>query len=387
MLAPAQLEPGPPTTLLTMETITPYLLQHGFLPATSVVDATDALYQVFDYSRRNRVFKVVPPSGPGYLVKQAMDPRNPDFATGLLVEAQLLEAVAKDPALKDLRWFSPGYVHHDPESAIIITELIHPATTIARDNLNLGEISFQEDSAITCGRILANFHRLGTDAIADGLLPFLPKGIPTIWGVEAQLDEMAGATPAYREFRRYLRHESTFWRTIPEARARWNEHSGLVHRDPRWDNFLLTHGSAPGNNLNIRLIDWELASVGDPAWDVGYYLAEHIRFWLINGPRTACSPNLEDVVEKSRFKIEQAQPAARAFWDAYCRRQRLEARGQRALLDRVRALLPFHLALHALEALPHDQRIGWVAPVALHLAQKAHEDPDAILGGWLGVGA
>ena len=49
----------------------------------------------------------------------------------------------------------------------------------------------------------------------------------------------------------------------------------LVNHDLKWDNVVLT-----GPAQQPVLLDWELAGLGDPAWDLGCLLAEH----LVRGP-------------------------------------------------------------------------------------------------------
>lgn len=46
----------------------------------------------------------------------------------------------------------------------------------------------------------------------------------------------------------------------------------LVNHDLKWDNVVLADSPAP----RPVLLDWELAGLGDPAWDLGCLLAEHL---------------------------------------------------------------------------------------------------------------
>lgn len=46
----------------------------------------------------------------------------------------------------------------------------------------------------------------------------------------------------------------------------------LVHHDLKWDNVVL---SGPAGARRPVLLDWEMAGLGDPAWDLGCLLAEH----------------------------------------------------------------------------------------------------------------
>jgi aminoglycoside phosphotransferase (APT) family kinase protein len=57
-----------------------------------------------------------------------------------------------------------------------------------------------------------------------------------------------------------------------QAQAEWRPVC-LVHGDLRWSNAL---AAGRDEQAAIKLIDWELASLGDPAWDVGGFLADAI---------------------------------------------------------------------------------------------------------------
>ncbi len=57
-----------------------------------------------------------------------------------------------------------------------------------------------------------------------------------------------------------------------QAQAEWRAIC-LVHGDLRWSNALVV---GRREQAAIKLIDWELACFGDPAWDVGGFLADAI---------------------------------------------------------------------------------------------------------------
>lgn len=54
------------------------------------------------------------------------------------------------------------------------------------------------------------------------------------------------------------------------ARLRTPAGRALVHHDLKWDNVAVAAGPSP------VLVDWELAGAGDPAWDLGCLVAEHL---------------------------------------------------------------------------------------------------------------
>jgi len=61
-----------------------------------------------------------------------------------------------------------------------------------------------------------------------------------------------------RPFREGFRHARREWRA-----------TALVHGDIRWANCLVARSDG-----RIRIVDWELGCIGDPAWDVGSALAD-----------------------------------------------------------------------------------------------------------------
>ena len=42
----------------------------------------------------------------------------------------------------------------------------------------------------------------------------------------------------------------------------------FIHNDVKWDNFLVYARAGSRRLTQMKIIDWELANFGDPAWDV-----------------------------------------------------------------------------------------------------------------------
>ena len=89
--------------------------------------------------------------------------------------------------------------------------------------------------------------------------------------------------------------------------------SCLVHFDVKGDNILL---SAKRRARSGWLIDWELAALGDPAWDVGSMFADYLGVWLWSIPITGEHPPAH-YLSLARFPLTGIQPALRAFWQSY----------------------------------------------------------------------
>jgi hypothetical protein len=347
---------------LTLAGAVPWLVRNRLVPASAVVDARDGRVEVRDYTRRNRNVKVLVPRRAGVLLKQAMEPDNAELSAGVAREAATLRAFARAPALAPMRRFVPTLLRHDPRDAILATALVHPATTLGKLHQARG---VSPASSLTVGRILARLRVAGIRAAREGSLRAIPRETPAALRIPTSLDHRAKEDPHAAALRDAL-HGLPF-AAAPERVV------GLVHGDARWDNFLLTSGAGPRGELNARLVDWELAHRGDPAWDLGYALCEHVRAWLVDGQRQP----------PQTWHAAVAQTAL-----GYRRTARLSRDSARALRETLLRNLALHLAVHAYEALPVAPARPKLPLDAARLARAAHDDParaarDLLGEGWL----
>jgi len=75
--------------------------------------------------------------------------------------------------------------------------------------------------------------------------------------------------------------------------------------------------------LLLKIVDWELADLGDPCWDIGSVFSNYLSHWLLSIPITGEVPP-ERFMELARYPLERMQPALRACWQAYMRRSKLD---------------------------------------------------------------
>jgi len=74
----------------------------------------------------------------------------------------------------------------------------------------------------------------------------------------------------------------------------------------------------------LKIVDWELARLGDPCWDVGSVFANYLSFWLFSIPITGEDPP-DRFMDLARYPLERMQPAIRSFWQSYVRTMELDA--------------------------------------------------------------
>jgi aminoglycoside phosphotransferase (APT) family kinase protein len=89
----------------------------------------------------------------------------------------------------------------------------------------------------------------------------------------------------------------------------------VMHGDIKSDNVLVVPPAEGQGGSRVRLVDWELAQVGDAAWDVAGMLQDFVMFWVLSMPGDAASA--DEMANRARYPISALQPAVRAFWRAY----------------------------------------------------------------------
>ena len=128
--------------------------------------------------------------------------------------------------------------------------------------------------------------------------------------------------------------------------------AALVHRDVKWANCIAHPPPGGARPTRIRLVDWEMAGWGDPAFDVGSALSDYAAFALGHGP---------DAVG--------AAPAA--FWAAYVRARGLGEPAAARLLERAVRFAGARLVQrayeHTQELTRPDERVERIVELARDL--------------------
>jgi hypothetical protein len=114
---------------------------------------------------------------------------------------------------------------------------------------------------------------------------------------------------------------------LDEVAETWRP-SALIHRDVKWDNVLL---DSVTTRRKLTIVDWELAGIGDPAWDVGSVMADYLSVWLSSIPMGA-GRGIDAYVEHAVVPLHSIQPAIRTFWHGYRRTRHLDDHQQLAAL-------------------------------------------------------
>jgi thiamine kinase-like enzyme len=119
-----------------------------------------------------------------------------------------------------------------------------------------------------------------------------------------------------------IQGNSEFCRLLDNLQQEWRNDT-FIHFDAKWDNCIVLESSAPGYARGLRIVDWELAGMGDAGWDVGSVFADYLSLWrssvLLLEDRAPAFHSID-----GQCRLERMQPAMRAFWRTYVKRMQHE---------------------------------------------------------------
>lgn len=148
----------------------------------------------------------------------------------------------------------------DERRQVVVIEAADARST-GRDLVSRAQLPSPSASA-SLGRALARAH-LATQGVpipfraSAGVLELSSDPPPTITLSRARPVAMA------------IAGDAVLGPALARARSLWQP-TCLVHGDVKWDNCLVDLTTTPPE---VRLIDWELSGIGDPAWDLAAALA------------------------------------------------------------------------------------------------------------------
>ncbi|GAC1349479.1 MAG: hypothetical protein NVSMB27_23010 [Ktedonobacteraceae bacterium] len=301
--------------VLTPGEVTPYLLKRKLVSAASIVEGD---LVVIDASRRNRNYKVITERGPGYLLKQGVGTER--IAT-LANEAAVYQLLQSDIGTHRLEGFLPHCYGYDSEELVLILELLHNGQDMLEYHVNQGR--FSTALARNLGDALGMLHRLtkvpgklGEDGQRFSDRP------PWVLSIHrSDLGLFQQVSSANIQLIKIVQQFPEFCEHLDKLRQGWMVET-LIHQDIKWDNCIVFAKPGSQRKTGLKIVDWELASMGDPCWDVASVFSNYLSFWLLSIPITSEAPP-ERFIELARYPLEKMQPAIRSFWQAYVRRMEL----------------------------------------------------------------
>lgn len=276
--------------MLTRRDAVHHLLRLGLLAPADVVDTG---VSATEYVGRNRLVQVQLAGGRGYVVKEPQRPGTPDAST-MWIEGALYWMSANDPAFAELARWIPRYYHYDERNALLTTELVAPAKSLYTV---LYDGSARAGMLRELGHVFAVLHGPVSAALDERARKLFRIG--PAWALTLGTPEQvfAPANDAGRTVLQRVMEYPGAPAALARARDVWRD-AHLIHGDAKSGNVLVREDGS------IRVIDWEIAALGDGLWDIaGIAHSILIPQYLV----------IEDLASAER----RARPLLEALWDGY----------------------------------------------------------------------
>ncbi len=334
--------------MLAQEDVAQYLLDRGLLGPEAVLDGDLAIR---DASSRNRNFRVETREGPGYMLKQGL---TQEAVATVAHEAGVYHRLSDRGHA--LNGHIPRFCGYDPTSGVLALELVRDAEDLRTLHLRTGQFSAGPSAIL--GSALGQLHSATAIPAAEPTPAMAPW---ILWVHQPDARVFRDISAAGLELVRIVQSSAGFPGALDDLRADWTP-SALTHGDVKWDNCLVTSGEDGSEEL--RLIDWESASTGDPGWDIGSALSHYLSFWLFSIPVTGAVPP-ERFPELAQYPLDSMKPALAACWIAYAEERGLARASAADELVRAVRFAGARLVQTAFEAAQMSQQL--TSAIVLHL--------------------
>jgi len=357
--------------ILSGHTVAHYLAGRGLMTLESVV-ADD--FVVVEISRRNQNFRVVRRSAPGFFVKQIRD-GSPDALTSLAREATCYQLASSRPSLASLATLVPTFRAYDAENHVLVVELLRDGENLREHADRVG--AFSPDVARQLGTALGTYHAMPASQFleeSDGAA-FAPRA-PWILSFHQQTFAPGSVNAGTAEVHRILCTYPDYARALDAIAEGWQSDT-LIHGDIKWDNCML-YATTEGAAARLKVVDWELASLGDACWDVGAILQAYLSSWVLSMPDTGATPG-DLLIQQARMKLEHMLPAIHVFWDAYAAARGVGHDDVHPLLERSLRYGAARMVQTVFEIATYS---GQMSPLAARLLQLSYnilsDTPEAV---------
>lgn len=368
--------------ILTPANLAHYLMARGLVTPASVVDGD---FTVIDMSRRNHNLQVARRESPGLFVKQVGD-WDPLSAETMRREATCYWLAGNDPDFAALAAMMPRYHLYDPARQVLVLEMVRDGESLGEFHRRLGR--FPAGMAARLGTLLGTYHRDAGGRRRD--LPqdtVFPRSVPWVLSIHFHNPSHFGPVSAgVRQLLGVVGQYPEFHAALDELRGEWR-FDALIHGDMKWENCVVPRVDDEAEAAEgLRIVDWELADIGDGCWDVGAVFQAYLTYWILTMriPPEQVSP--ERLPALAEFPLDRMQPAIGAFWDAYVRTRGAHGAEAAALLRKSVRYGAARMIQTAWEYLTYSPQMTANALCLLQVSINILTRPDEAIEHLLGIG-
>lgn len=295
--------------ILSNKNICNYLIDNDLVSLKSVVEGD---LMIRDASSRNTNFLVnqFEKGGQKLLVKQP-DIEDEKYVQSMEVEAGIYEFIDKNRICVKLRKFVPKLHHYDHENHILVMEQLTGVCRIF-DYLYYG-LNYPDKEIIKqLATIFANFSQISIEknTILQPTFPWFFNVVDKNYKEKIKKDDKK----AYKILKPILENIEVL-QFVQESKVMWQP-KYFIHLDTRITNLMMPYKHQAGQKLPIWLIDFEMAGIGDAAWDIGFLFGDLFYFeTYLKSKNTKITPN------KNYLSITDS---TKYFWKIYSKSIKVE---------------------------------------------------------------
>jgi len=269
--------------------------------------------------------------------------------------------------------------HCNRDENILVVELHGRAEDLRNYHRRLGR--FPRWVARQLGALFAEIHATPvphTDALSGRrLVSPEPPGIYLHRPGLTVLDDLSAAG---LEIIRLVQQFPDIGAQLDDLREGWRP-AAFIHQDARWDNVLVAR--SPGGRHMLKIVDWESAGLGDPAWDIGALLGDYLGFWIGSIPLNGQAAP-DRYLQHAAYPIARMQPAIGTLWQTYRQAAASTLGDAESFLLRVTRYAGLKLmqtALEHVQDMPEcDMTAVCLLQVGVNMLQRPRDAAGIILG-------
>ena len=302
--------------ILTAENLLDYLLERQLITLGAVVDGD---YRVEIRESRHTTFQIRRRDAPGLFLKQ---PHRWDAETLATVhrEALCYRLATESVAFAPLAPLLPACLGFDPEHCVLALELVGRGENLGifhQRQSQAGE-RFPPWIGHELGRRLGQYHRHfrlppgASTAMPERNVP-LPDQPPWI----LQAHRMATGRRTAPQVLELIARDPQVTAALEDHHRTWQVET-LIHGDLKLQNCVLKTGPG-GEPAGLKIVDWELAALGEASWDVGSVLQSYLVLWVLSMPWESSEGELtgEERMRRAEVPLDGMRPLFQAFWRGY----------------------------------------------------------------------
>lgn len=354
--------------MLTQTLAVDFLIEHGLISLRAIVEGD---LRIVDTSRRHTNLKVISRNGPSFLVKQG---NTAEKAASLAHEAALYSFLNSDSRGKLCRPYLPACRLYDPDKHILVLELFTDGENLYERCKRTGRVG--KGIAADIGEALGILH--SSYRVEGGATEHYPRSRylpPDVLSVHRPNVKAYGHfSMSNLKLLQIIQQFPEYHELLLDLRNDWDA-TTLAHGDIKWENWVLVRPAARSRKSHLRLIDWELAGLGDPCWDTGSVFSSYLSFWLLSFV-VAGDSGEGGSMQLARRPLGRMQPAMFAFWQAYIERMELGATESRQWLRRSVRYAAARLLQTAFEHMQTESEISGSAVYSLQVSLNMLKRPE-----------